>query len=118
MRVWVVSVPDEATGDAVDQQRGVRDDERLPDRPQGDDRVRADVAGHRGRGPQRVGPLPEEQLVDHPSQDHACRLVGERGQGCEHTQGTGVQLVGAPSASSSPSSSTETDTTVDEGRAR
>ena len=36
VRVCVVSVPELASGRAVDQQRGVRDDQRLADRPQRD----------------------------------------------------------------------------------
>ena len=65
---------------AVDQQRGVRDDQRLADRPQRHDRVRADPAGHRRRGAERVRPLAEEQLVDDAAEDDAGGVVGRGAQ--------------------------------------
>ena len=86
MRVCVVSVPDDATRHAVDHQRGVRDDQRLADRPQRDHRVLADPAGHRRRGAERVRAVAEEQLVDDPAQHHAGRVVGRRGQRGEEGQ--------------------------------
>ncbi len=94
MRVCVVSVPERGQRDAVDHERGVRDDQRLPDRPQRDDRVRADPPGHRRRGAERVGPLAEQQLVDDAAEQHAGRVVGRRGERRDQGLRAGVELVG------------------------
>ena len=79
---------------AVDHQRGVRHDQRLADRPQRDERVLADPAGHGGGGAQRVRALAEQQLVDHAAQDHAGGLVRRRRQRGEQPQRAGVEVIG------------------------
>ena len=68
-------------GLAVDQQGGVRHDQRLTDRPERRQRVLADPAHHLRRGAERVGSLAEQQLVDHSSHHHLGGVEQDGGQG-------------------------------------
>ena len=72
-RVCVSGVPDTASSRAVFADGGIRQHERLADRPQREHRVVADLPGHLAGRAERVGPAPEQQLVDHPTQHHLQR---------------------------------------------
>ena len=66
---------------------GVRQDQRLADRPQRQQGVLTDPAGHRVGGVERVGPAAEQQLVDDPAQDDLQGPEGRRHQCADDGEG-------------------------------
>ena len=56
---------------AVDPQRGLRQHEGLPDRPQGDDRIVADAPRNQAGGVERVRSVAEQELFHDAAEQHA-----------------------------------------------
>ena len=89
-------VPDATSCRAVDPERGVRQDQRLTDRPKRQQRVVTDPAGDLAGGSERVGSGSEEELVDDAAQHDLQRLEGRRHQGTDEAAAPRPSAVGPP----------------------
>ena len=80
--MWVAGVPG-GQGLPLRPDCGVWDHERLAHRIQGERRIVADRIRHTGSRTERVRPVPEEQLVDHTSEQHPERMDSGRTDGTD-----------------------------------